>query len=206
MFNLIFYYFSSFSFICALMVILSSNPVHSVLFLILVFCNVAGLLFLLGAEFLALLFIIVYVGAISVLFLFVVMMLNVRSKKTVQYSSIIPLGFFISSLLLIQVLLVINIDFIDIGNWYNKINFIHESYTIWFYTLSSLTNMEVIGLALYEDYSYLFILCSLILLVAMIGAIILTLHQRIDVKKQNLSNQLSREPLGILRVIKTTIL
>nr|YP_010338895.1 NADH dehydrogenase subunit 6 [Pulvinaster venetus]UNJ18967.1 NADH dehydrogenase subunit 6 [Pulvinaster venetus] len=204
-FHLIFYYFSSFCIICSLMVILSNNPVHSVLFLILTFCNVAGLLFLLGAEFLALMFIIIYVGAISVLFLFVVMMLNIRIKQKRKYSVILPLGFFISFILLFQLLLLLDIDFIFLKSLNYNIKFFKKFYIIWYDIIYTLTNIEIIGFILYIECSYLFIVCSLILLVAMIGAIVLTLHQRTDIKKQDLGLQLSRRFVGIIRFSKTTV-
>lgn len=207
--NLSFYLFSSLALVSALMVIWSSNAVHSVLFLILVFCNVSGLLFLLGAEFIALLFIVVYVGAIAVLFLFVVMMLNIRVKpKTNAYNLLASFGFVVIILIALQTLLLINYDFLPLNLQQIVLNSEWQyltNYQVWFDNYYLLTNMETIGFVLYTEYSYLFILSSLILLVAMIGVIVLTLHQRTEVKKQNLSNQLARESIGVVRFIKTII-
>nr|YP_010338974.1 NADH dehydrogenase subunit 6 [Sahlingia subintegra]UNJ19064.1 NADH dehydrogenase subunit 6 [Sahlingia subintegra] len=207
--NLFFYLFSSLALVSALMVVWSTNAVHSVLFLILVFCNVSGLLFLLGAEFIALLFIVVYVGAIAVLFLFVVMMLNIRTNFEVgTRNSIVSLGFTIVLLVSFQLLLVVNYDFIpfNIQQFSLSLPF-HDllSYRVWFDDYYVFTNIETIGFVLYTEYSYLFILSSLILLVAMVGVIVLTLHQRTEVKKQDLSIQLAREPKGVVRFIKTII-
>ena len=207
--NLFFYIFSTLTLVSALMVIWSSNAVHSVLFLILVFCNVSSILFLLGAEFVALLFIVVYVGAIAVLFLFVVMMLNIRvNPQTDTRNSLAFLGIVVITLIAFQLLLILNYDFISlsiqdvfVNSQIN--NFL--TYDVWFDNYFILTNIEAIGFVLYTEYSYLFILSSLILLVAMIGVIVLTLHQRTLVKKQNLSVQLSREAKGVVRFVKTVI-
>nr|YP_010338964.1 NADH dehydrogenase subunit 6 [Pseudoerythrocladia kornmannii]UNJ19036.1 NADH dehydrogenase subunit 6 [Pseudoerythrocladia kornmannii] len=207
--NLLFYSFSSLSLISALMVVWSGNAVHSVLFLILVFCNVSGLLFLLGAEFIALMFIVVYVGAIAVLFLFVVMMLNIRVNSNINTHNVMtPLAIVITLLILSQLLLLINIDFVptivrqEIIN--SKIYYLLD-YNIWLNSYYGWNNMETIGNVLYTEYSYLFILSSLVLLVAMIGVIVLTLHQRTEVKKQDLKVQLARESLGVVRFVKTII-
>ena len=207
--SLFFYLFSSLTLVSAFMVVWSANPVHSVLFLILVFCNVSCLLFLLGAEFIALLFIVVYVGAIAVLFLFVVMMLNVRTNTGGSVrSSIASLGFIVITLLALQLLLLVNYDFLPLvlQQFFvdSKLSSMID-YQAWFDNYYVLTNMEIIGFVLYTEYSYLFILSSLILLVAMVGVIVLTLHQRTEVRKQDLSVQLSREPKGVIRFVKTII-
>nr|YP_010338837.1 NADH dehydrogenase subunit 6 [Madagascaria erythrocladioides]UNJ18787.1 NADH dehydrogenase subunit 6 [Madagascaria erythrocladioides] len=200
-FDLLFYCFSFLSLICAIMVILSSNAVHSVLFLILVFCNISGLLFLIGAEFIALMFIIVYVGAIAVLFLFVVMMLNVRVVSQINtHNSMFIIAASITFLLLLQLLLIIKRDIL----FYWK-KHLHKKYKTWLNHYDAKTNLTAIGLVLYTDYSYLFILSSIILLIAMLGVIVLNLHQRIEVKKQDLSVQFARNSSGVVRFIKTII-
>nr|YP_010199693.1 NADH dehydrogenase subunit 6 [Gracilaria domingensis]UAD89601.1 NADH dehydrogenase subunit 6 [Gracilaria domingensis] len=188
--------FSIFALIASLMVISSSNAVHSVLFLILVFCNIAGLLLLFGAEFLSFMLLIVYVGAIAVLFLFVVMMLNIKKMAVQQgFFSIVPIGlttFFILFIQLSGVFNVFNISSLKQDNlvW---ISWITESQNI--------TNIQVVGNVLYTKYCFLFILSGLILLVAMIGAIVLTMHQRTDVKKQKIELQLNRTFGGSLKFI-----
>ena len=179
------------------MVIMLSNAVHSVLFLILVFCNVAGLLLLVGAEFLSFMFLIVYVGAIAVLFLFVVMMLNVKANlSTINLTSLIPLGGTILFILFSQLNPAINSFYIFLSPYIQPvlINWISEE--------GNESNIKVIGNLLYTDYSLLFLLSGLILLIAMLGAIVLTMHQRTDVKKQKIELQLVRNPIGVVKFIK----
>jgi NADH-quinone oxidoreductase subunit J len=192
----LFHFFSSLALISAFMVITLSNAVHSVLFLIMVFCNVASLLLILGTEFFSFLFLIVYVGAIAVLFLFVVMMLNIKINPIkIDKSSIFPIGLFIFGIIASQVTNIMDNQFI----------FLKESsltYTTWFVANKYLTNIEVIGAVLYTKYSLLFIICGLILLVAMIGSIVLTMHQRSTVKKQQISTQLLRDPRGVIKFIQ----
>nr|YP_009988298.1 NADH dehydrogenase subunit 6 [Gelidiella acerosa]QNM39436.1 NADH dehydrogenase subunit 6 [Gelidiella acerosa] len=189
--------FSIFALISALMVVSLVNAVHSVLFLILVFCNIAGLLLLIGAEFLSFMFLIVYVGAIAVLFLFVVMMLNIRvNLTTLNLASLAPLGGTILCILFYQLNLTTNIFKLFLSSadqplWIN-----------WFSEKENLSNVKVIGNLLYTNFSLLFLLSSLILLVAMIGAIVLTMHQRTDVKKQKIELQLIRNPAGVVKFIK----
>nr|YP_009138131.1 NADH dehydrogenase subunit 6 [Calliarthron tuberculosum]AKG26263.1 NADH dehydrogenase subunit 6 [Calliarthron tuberculosum] len=191
----IFYFFSSFAIISALMVVTLSNAVHSVLFLIMVFCNVAGLLLVLGAEFFSFMFLIVYVGAIAVLFLFVVMMLNIkRNPVKIDMYSIIPIGIIVLIILLNQI--ISNLD-----NQAVLIKDNYLTYTAWLCENNNLTNIEAIGIFLYTKFALLFLLCGLILLVAMIGAIVLTMHQRSAVKKQRISTQLSRDPRGVIKFI-----
>nr|YP_009511949.1 NADH dehydrogenase subunit 6 [Melanthalia intermedia]AXI97876.1 NADH dehydrogenase subunit 6 [Melanthalia intermedia] len=185
--NFLLIFFSSALLISSLMVVSSNNAVYSVLFLILVFCNVAGLLLLLGAEFLSFMLLIVYVGAIAVLFLFVVMMLNIKTDliKSEDFS-ILPIGLIIFLILLAQ---LFNI-FIDL----NIINLKQDipTYTIWVSESYNLTNIQTVGHVLYTEYSLLFILSGLILLIAMIGAIVLTMNQKTDIKKQRIELQLIR--------------
>nr|YP_010726695.1 NADH dehydrogenase subunit 6 [Cystoclonium purpureum f. stellatum]WDY85182.1 NADH dehydrogenase subunit 6 [Cystoclonium purpureum f. stellatum] len=192
----LFYILSLLTLISSLMVISLSNAVHSVLFLILVFCNVSGLLILLGAEFLSLMLIIVYVGAIAVLFLFVVMMLNIKMDfLKISNFSIVPLGLLIFCILFNQ--FSISIYDFDLFQIYQK----ELDWTCWINESKNLSNIKVIGLVLYTEYSLLFILCGFILLIAMVGAIVLTMHQRKDVKKQKIEIQLSRNPSNVIKFI-----
>ena len=191
----LFYFFSSFSVISAFMVITLSNAVHSVLFLIVVFFNVASLLLILGTEFFSFMFLIVYVGAIAVLFLFVVMMLNIKTSPIkVNNLSILPVGFIIFLVMLTQITSILDGQFILIKDS-------PLTYTMWVNENQSLSNTELIGLFLYTKFSLLFFLCSLVLLVAMIGAIVLTMHQRSNVKKQQISTQLLRDSRGVIKFI-----
>lgn len=193
----LFYIFSSLAIICSIMVISSRNPVHSVLFLVLVFCNAAGLLLLLETDFLAMLFLIVYVGAIAVLFLFVVMMLNVRitqlKESVVRY---IPIGGLILFIFFFEVLSVINGDLVPFFS--SKLAFFENDFlilnkelqtTLWVNQIDPTTNIVALGEVLYTYYVYCFIVASLILLVAMIGAILLTLRKRTNVRKQEIFDQ-----------------
>nr|WCH57734.1 NADH dehydrogenase subunit 6 [Hypnea musciformis] len=192
----LFILFAILAIISSFMVITSANAVHSVLFLILVFCNTSALLLLLGSEFLSLMLIIVYVGAIAVLFLFVVMMLNVKtSPLAINKFSIIPIGFVVFFILFnilsnsIKELDLINSPYLTIKliSWVSEINFVN--------------NIETIGKVLYINYCLLFLICGIILLVAMIGVIVLTMHQRQDVKKQRIEVQLSRSPGKVVKFI-----
>jgi NADH-quinone oxidoreductase subunit J len=194
---LLFYIFSSIAVVSAIMVISSRNPVHSVLFLVLVFCNAAGLLILLETEFLAMLFLVVYVGAIAVLFLFVVMMLNVRitelNESVLRY---LPIGGLILLIFLFEVLSVLNGDLVPFFSSnlfiFENDNFIlNESLNTVFWTnqINPTTNVEALGEVLYTYYVYCFIIASLILLVAMIGAILLTMRKRTNVRKQEIFDQ-----------------
>ena len=194
---LLFYIFSTIAVVSGVMVISSRNPVHSVLFLVLVFCNAAGLLLLLETEFLAMLFLVVYVGAIAVLFLFVVMMLNVRvtelNESVVRY---IPIGGLILFIFLFEVLSVINGDLVPFFSsklfFFENDNIIlNESLNTVFWTnqINPTTNIEALGEVLYTYYVYCFIIASLILLVSMIGAILLTMRKRTNVRKQEIFDQ-----------------
>lgn len=186
--------FSSLALISGILVIQSRNPVHSVLFLILVFFNAAGLLILLGLDFFAMIFIVVYVGAIAVLFLFVVMMLNIKlaeiNEKKLRY---FPIGGLIGILFLFEIFLIIDNDLIPLLPSYNISNFLVIDFIEWSNFLNSVTNIEAIGQIVYTYYFYFFILASLILLVAMIGAIVLTMHKGIHIKRQQVFEQNTRE-------------
>jgi NADH-quinone oxidoreductase subunit J len=194
---LAFYMFSSVAVAAGVLVIASRNPVHSVLFLILAFFNAAGLFVLMGAEFLAMVLVIVYVGAVAVLFLFVVMMLNVNfvelRRGVLQY---LPIGALVGILLLIELLVVL-------GGWV----VIPQAASIAaapIPPLDQVTNTQAIGRIIYTDYFYLFQTAGLILLVAMIGAIVLTLRKRPGVRRQKIADQLDRKAREAIEIVKVT--
>ena len=185
--SIFFYFFSIIGIISSLMVITFKNTVHSVFFLILTFITVGCLFIMIGAEFLGMILLIVYVGAVAVLFLFVVMMLNVAEKKNTDSSSNksthVPIGIIVSLVVLLEVLVVI-------GGWQYKSDFIKtENLDI----QSELTNTHLLGNVIYTDYIHLFQVAGVILLLAMIGAIVLTYRKREGVKRQSYINQISRE-------------
>jgi NADH:ubiquinone oxidoreductase subunit 6 (chain J) len=187
--SMLFFLFSSIALIASIMVINAKNPVHSVLFLILVFLNSAGLFMLLGVEFLAITFIIVYVGAIAILFLFVVMMLNIKlvelNENMLRY---LPIGALIGLIFLFEIFLVLENNLVTL-------NYAIDSNNLninWDSKLTSFTNIELIGNILFTNYAYLVLVASLVLLVAMIGAIILTLYIQTNVKRQDVFKQTSR--------------
>lgn len=189
MFNefLFYIYFAIFILFFSVLVIISKNPVHSILALVLLFFNAAGLLILLGVEFLGMLFLIVYIGAIAVLFLFVVMMLNIKTT-TINF---LMFDYFL--LLLFNLIffvfctLNINVNFLNLdGLFYN---FYFNPIVLWHLNVKLFDNIFVLGYVLYTFYFYLFLLCGIILLISMLGAISLTLHRRNDVKKQQIFKQ-----------------
>ena len=190
--SIFFYFFSFIAIISALMVTVSRNTVHSVFFLILDFVSISCLFIMGGAEFLGMIMLIVYVGAVAVLFLFVVMMLNVtqqenewfQSKKnSLQSSSHIPVGFLISVIIFFELIIVI-------GGW--KLNPTIKNSLNLDLKLGS-TNTHSIGSVLYTDYIHLFQISGMILLVSMIGAIVLTYKKRVGLKRQSYVKQISRE-------------
>ncbi len=184
---LFFYIFATITVASAVMVIASRNPVQSVLFLILAFVNAAGLFILLHAEFLAMILIVVYVGAVAVLFLFVVMMLDVDFAELRQgFQQYLPVGGLIGLIFLVELLLVVS-------TWAVS----PEALSVPIAAnppAEAITNTEAIGRVLYTRYSYFFQAAGLILLVAMIGAIVLTLRDRVGVKRQNIAQQVARTP------------
>jgi NADH-quinone oxidoreductase subunit J len=192
--NLMFLIFSISTISCASMIIISSNPIHSILFLVLVFINVTILLLILNVEFIAMLFLVVYIGAITVLFLFVVMMLNVKIVElNERFLKYIPIGGFIGIIFLTEVLYLVNTNLlfininltnIYINNIFNVFIIENTLYYENFLELFNLINIQQIGNVLYTKYIYLFIIASIILLVAMISAIILTLIQSTNKKAQ----------------------
>ena len=190
--SLFFYLFSVVACAAAVMVISSRNPVHSVLFLILTFFNAAGLFILMGAEFLALILVVVYVGAVAVLFLFVVMMLDVDFAELRRgMLSYLPIGGAIGMILLVELLLVL-------GSWHfsGSGGKIAEPIT----RQGGVTNTEALGQILYTKYFFYFQVAGLVLLVAMIGAIVLTLRHKVGVKRQNVADQVARNPASAIEV------
>ena len=183
--QLTFYIFSFVMLLSSLMVISTKNPVHSVLFLILAFLNAAGIFVILHAEFLAMILIIVYVGAVAVLFLFVVMMLDI--KTTIEKSNILqylPIGLFIGFVFIAELVIVLINTKLELSNMQILSNPLNN--------FAELSNTKAIGSILYTDYILHFQLAGVILLVAMIGSIVLTLRERTGVKRQSVVEQLSR--------------
>ena len=183
-----FYIFSSIAIISAIMVTVSRNTVHSVFFLILDFISISCLFIMIGAEFLGMIMLIVYVGAVAVLFLFVVMMLNVAQQKnqwflSAESSGHIPIGLIISTIIFFELIIVI-------GGWQYKPELFDSAKIS---ATETISNTHSLGQILYTDYIHVFQISGMILLVAMIGAIVLTFRQREGVKKQNYIKQISRE-------------
>ena len=183
-----FYTFSIIAVVSAIMVTASKNTVHSVFFLILDFISISCLFIMIGAEFLGMIMLIVYVGAVAVLFLFVVMMLNVAQQKNQWFagqatSKHIPVGLIISTLIFFEIIIVI-------GGWKYKPEIFDINNSL---ANTSVSNTHSLGQILYTDYIHVFQLSGMILLVAMVGAIVLTFRQRSGVKKQSYIKQISRE-------------
>jgi len=180
---LFFYLFAGLLVASGFMVIAVKNPVHAVLFLILAFFNAAGLFVLLGAEFLAMILVVVYVGAVMVLFLFVVMMLDVDfAELRAGFLKYLPVGATVGVLLLVELILIL-------GAWVTAPEITAQAPTP---PLAEISNTRALGQILYTKYVYLFEAAGLILLVAMIGAIVLTLHHQRDVKRQSVPRQVGR--------------
>jgi len=194
--SIFFYTFSFIAIVSAIMLTVSKNTVHSVFFLILDFISVSCLFIMIGAEFLGMMMLIVYVGAVAVLFLFVVMMLNVAQQKnewfvSTKNSSHIPVGLLISLIIFFELIIVI-------GGWKFKPDLITSM------SLSidqNSTNTHLIGSVLYTDYIHVFQLSGMILLVAMIGAIVLTFRHRPGLKRQSYIDQISRERVDAVQMI-----
>ncbi len=188
-----FYIFAAITVASAVMVISSRNPVHSVLFLILAFVNSAGIFMLAGAEFLALILIVVYVGAVAVLFLFVVMMLDVDfgafRRGALQY---MPVGILVAAIVLLELLLVAGSTFVSPELAAGSVLPID----------GTITNTRALGQVIYTRYVFLFEGAGLVLLVAMIGAIVLTLHHKQGVKRQDIGEQVRRSPETSIEVVK----
>ena len=193
--SLFFYFFSSVAVFSAIMVTISRNTVYSVFFLILVFISISILFIMIGAEFLGMIMLIVYVGAVAVLFLFVVMMLNVTEKVSrdstkKNFINNISVGYVVGAIIFLEMLVVI-------GGWKYKSNFI---------TLSSadlsISNTHALGAILYTDYIHLFQISGIILLVAMIGAISLTFTRRENIKRQSYFRQIEREKSTAVKLLE----
>jgi NADH-quinone oxidoreductase subunit J len=190
-----FYLFSAVLVGSAFMVITSRNPVHSVLFLILAFVNAAGLFLLMGAEFLAMILVVVYVGAVAVLFLFVVMMLDVDFAELRQgFAQHLPLGALLGLLVFGELLSLVLTYFMGPVSGLTK-------------PLSAdpaISNTEALGRVLYTDYVYYFEVAGFVLLVAMIGAIVLTLRHKVGVKRQDIAQQVARTKATAMEIRKVT--
>jgi NADH-quinone oxidoreductase subunit J len=192
---LFFYLFAGVAVASAFMVIAGRNPVHSVLWLILTFVNAAGLFLLIGAEFLAMILVVVYVGAVAVLFLFVVMMLDVDFAELREgFLQYLPIGALVGLIFLVELLLVV-------GAWVSGPG-VAAAIQSPIPAASQMTNTEAIGRVLYTTYVHYFQLAGIVLLVAMIGAIVLTLHHRPDAKRQNVAAQNARTRATAIEVVK----
>ena len=192
-----FYIFSFIAIFSAIMVTVSKNTVHSVFFLILDFISISCLFIMIGAEFLGMIMLIVYVGAVAILFLFVVMMLNVAQQKSEWFASRdksthIPIGLLVSLIIFFELIIVI-------GGWKYKPNLVNS---ISIEINPNATNTELLGNLIYTDYIHLFQLSGMILLVAMVGAIVLTLRDRPGVKKQDIISQNSRKVSDVISIVK----
>ena len=192
---LFFYIFATVAIASALMVISAKNPVHSVLFLILTFFNAAGLFLLTGAEFLAMILLVVYVGAVAVLFLFVVMMLDVDFAElrsgVMRYA---PIGLLVGIVLAVELVVYVGGTAIS--------DTAKSATSLPIPALTERTNTAALGDVLYSNYIYFFQLSGLVLLVAMIGAIVLTLRHRTHVRRQDIATQVARSPETAIEVVK----
>ncbi|EUB94907.1 NADH-ubiquinone/plastoquinone oxidoreductase chain 6 [Rhizobium sp. CF080] len=190
-----FYLFAFIAVASAFMVISAKNPVHSVLFLILVFFNAAGLFLLTGAEFLAMILLVVYIGAVAVLFLFVVMMLDIDFTElrsgVLQYA---PIGILVGLIVAAELVVVIGGSVLTPEA--------AKSITMPIPNPATRTNTAALGDVLYTNYVYFFQIAGLVLLVAMIGAIVLTLRHRTNIKRQDISQQVARTPATAVEVVK----
>ena len=189
-----FYFFSVIAILSALMVITSRSTINSVFFLILDFISIGCLFIMVGAEFLGIILLIVYVGAVAVLFLFVVMMLNVAQQKQSWFigrkSTHIPSGLFVSVVIFLELLVVV-------GGWKYKENFMTSSTLI---VNENISNTHSIGMVMYTDYVLYFQISGIILLLSMIGAIVLTYRKRENIKRQSYINQISREKSSSIEI------
>ena len=195
--SIFFYTFSIIAIVSAIMVTASKNTVHSVFFLILDFISISCLFIMIGAEFLGMIMLIVYVGAVAVLCVFVVMMLNVAQQKNQWFSSEesskhIPVGLIISTLIFVELIIVI-------GGWKYKPDLFDINNSI---EINNVSNTHSLGQVLYTDYIHIFQISGMILLVAMIGAIVLTFRKRVGVKTQSYIKQISRERSDGVSVLK----
>ncbi len=191
--TLVFYLFSTVTVTAAVMVISARNPVHSVLFLILAFFNAAGLFVLMGAEFIAMILVVVYVGAVAVLFLFVVMMLDISFVELRQgFLQYLPIGGLVGIVLLAELLIITS-------GWFFGPN-VEATRAFPTPSVDQISNTDALGRILYIDYIYLFQGAGMVLLVAMVGAIVLTLRGRPGVRKQRISKQIDRRRADTIEV------
>jgi NADH-quinone oxidoreductase subunit J len=192
---LFFYLFAGICIASAFMVIAAKNPVHSVLFLILAFVNAAGLFVLMGAEFLAMILVVVYVGAVAVLFLFVVMMLDVDFAELRQgFLQYLPIGGVVGIIFVIELVMVVSV-------WVIVPN-VSQVIASPIPPIASTPNTEALGHVLYTRYVYFFQAAGIVLLVAMIGAIVLTLRHKPNVKRQNIADQVARRKATAIEIVK----
>jgi len=192
---LFFYLFAGVCVASAVLVIVSRNPVHSVLYLILAFVNASGLFILMGAEFLGMMLIVVYVGAVAVLFLFVIMMLDVDFVELREgFLEYLPIGLVIGGIFLVELLLVA-------GGWVINPGTVKQ---ITAAIPTNVSNTEALGLVLYTKYIHYFQIAGMVLLVAMIGAIVLTLRHKAKVKRQDINVQNARTPELAMAVRKVS--
>ena len=193
--SIAFYVFAAILLVSAAMVVSARNPVHSVLFLILAFVNAAGLFVLMGAEFLAMILIVVYVGAVAVLFLFVVMMLDVDFAELRQgFLNYLPVGALVGAVLLAELLIVV-------GAWAIGPD-VAKAIASPIPPSGEINNTQALGLVLYTRYVYFFQAAGVILLVAMIGAIVLTLQHKPNVRRQNITAQVTRGRASAIEIVK----
>ena len=194
--DLFFYLFAGLAVLSGAMVIMARNPVHAVLFLILAFFNAAGLFVLLGAEFLAMLLIIVYVGAVAVLFLFVVMMLDVDfAELRAGFIKNAPLGLLVAGMVLAELIVVLGVKLVQPTALAKAAAPIPAA-------AAKIGNTEALGRVIYTQYVYFFEAAGLILFVAMIGAIVLTLRHKEGVRRQSIAAQVARNPKTAMEVVK----
>jgi NADH-quinone oxidoreductase subunit J len=200
--SILFYLFGAITLLSAIMVISSRNPVHSVLFLILAFCGSSGLLILIEAEFMAMIFIVVYVGAIAVLFLFVVMMLNIKISEVIdEIYQYLPVGGLIGIIFLLEVFIIVDNDFVPLlSNGSGA-----SAYVDWSTQIDNVTNLSSLGQVLYTHYAITFLMAGIILLVAMIGAIVLTMQIRTTVRRQHIFQQVSRDADNAIYLVSSNL-
>jgi NADH-quinone oxidoreductase subunit J len=191
--GLLFYMFAFIAIAAGVMVVSAKNPVHSVLFLILAFFNSAGLFLLLGAEFLAMLLVVVYVGAVAVLFMFVVMMLDINFVELRQgFLKYLPIGAVAALVLLVELIAVVS-------GWQLSPEALKR---VGSPIPENVTNTHALGAVLYTDYIFLFQIAGIMLLIAMIGTIVLTHRKRSGVRKQRIADQVARRPEDTLKIHK----
>ena len=191
---LAFYVFASVAILAGVMVISARNPVHSVLYLILAFFNAAGLFVLMGAEFLAMILVVVYVGAVAVMFMFVVMMLDINFAELRQgFLRYVPIGGLIGLVLLAELLIIL-------GGWTLSPSAQTTEAVAVTPAIADVANTHALGRLIYTHYIYLFQVAGLILLIAMIGAIVLTHRRRAGVRRQDIANQVARRPKDTIEI------